>query len=186
MTTLIRIQKQMTVVVAVCLMGGAHSAWATDYTWTGPLTGGNWTTASNNWNAAATPVWDSVNGPGNSAVFTNAVTVADVVGSLYLSNLTFNAACSLNTAVDSDTLYFSPKAEITTTGNTYIYQKVSGADLTFNVNVNGNNLRLGNTSNPLSGTVKVKSSQTSGNWSGLFFRFFTVCRKNHIAFRMSV
>ena len=170
MTTLMWMQKWMMVVVAVCLMVGATGVLATNYTWTGPTNGVDWTTASNNWNAATTPVWDSVNGPTNSAVFTNAVIVKDVVGSLYLSNLTFNAGCKLNTAVDTDTLYFSTKAEITATADSTIYQKVSGTDLTFNVNLASANLRLPNNNHTLSGTVKVKSLQTSGNWSGLFFQ----------------
>ena len=47
-------------------------------TWNWPATGGDWTTASNNWNTAATPVGDSVNGPTNSSVFTNAVTAINL------------------------------------------------------------------------------------------------------------
>lgn len=170
MTTRKQIQMGYKAMVVIGLMIGTRGVLAADYMWMGPTNGVDWTTASNNWNAASTPIWDSVNGPTNSAVFTNAVTVKDVA-TLYLSNLTFNAAavCYLNTVTDNDTLYFSTNAEITTTANTYIYQNISGADLTFNVNVYKNNLRLYNTNNALSGTVRIKSNQTSGDWSGLYF-----------------
>lgn len=123
----------MTVVgIAVAFQAGAAT-----YTWTGPATGASWTQASNNWDAASTPVWDSVNGPGNSANVTNAVT--NTVGeAIYVSNITFKSATMLTNDASYDAINLSTGGAISTTNSGWksimIFPPVVGSNTTINAN----------------------------------------------------
>jgi autotransporter-associated beta strand protein len=71
----------------------ATSAPAASYTWSGPA-GGTWDVTATNWSTGA--AWDSVNGPGNAAVFNTASLSATVSGTVYTNGITFNQTTTLN------------------------------------------------------------------------------------------
>ncbi|MEI6647616.1 MAG: LamG-like jellyroll fold domain-containing protein [bacterium] len=166
MTTRIQSQKWMTVVAAVCLMVSAIGVRATNYTWTGPVTGGDWTTASNNWNAATTPVWDSVNGPTNSAFFTNAVTVT-VGQDVWASNLWVYAGNMLTNSAAYNAIRLSAGGSLSYTGGlpaANIYAPLISSNLTVNMRNSAYNTGLKlNGTNTLTGTVSIRNPTPGAN-----------------------
>lgn len=76
-------------IIAV-ILGLTSAAMATDYTWTGPLTGGTWNTLTNNWSANC-PGWsyesNSIPALTNIAVFNTSGLQAAVNGNVYPNGL---------------------------------------------------------------------------------------------------
>jgi autotransporter-associated beta strand protein len=137
---------------------------AANYTWIGPATGETWSSASNNWNAASTPIWDSVNGPTNSAVFSAEGLVAKVNEAVYASNVTFSAGATLTNNVNREAINLTTGGALTlANGKTAtIFAPIIGSNTVINNDSGGSrNLYLAG-SNSFSGLLSLKSTANDG------------------------
>ena len=168
----------MAITAVVGLLIGTCDVQATNYTWTGPATGGSWTQASNNWNAAATPVWDSDNGSTNSAFFTNTVTVT-VGQDVWASNLWVSSGVVLTNNAAYDKINLSTGGSLNFTGvlpSATIYAPLVASNLTVNMHnkqynagliLKGTNTLTGTVSlrNPTPGAGALAGVSVAGPWA---------------------
>jgi fibronectin-binding autotransporter adhesin len=86
----------------MALVAQPQPATAVDYTWTG-TNAATWNTTDTNWTPSATTPWDSTNGVGNTAIFTNTFGNATISGTNFANRVnstgtsgTFDIAGSAN------------------------------------------------------------------------------------------
>lgn len=156
---MMRLQKQAVAVMTIVLMMFACQVRAANYTWIGPATGETWSSASNNWNAASTPIWDGANGRTNSATFNTAGLVAAVSGDVYASNITVSASAVITNS-GGGTVRLTTGGGVLATAAITSYAPLAGTNLTVTFNSNSGGLTLG-PSNALAGTLTLGGTANS-------------------------
>jgi fibronectin-binding autotransporter adhesin len=140
----------------MALVAQPQPATAVDYTWTG-TNAATWNTTDTNWTPSATTPWNSVNGAGNAAIFTN------TSGSLSISGTNF--ANRVNSTGTSGTFQIAGNTDaLQLTGTTPTIDVASGGILNVTARLLGDFTKTGNgelTLNPLSPVARAGNNTLS-------------------------